>query len=58
MLGLRERGTGALAEPDHRRRLAQLSTAQVRSVIARLIAGRSRFPAITDQLLLLLGEQL
>jgi hypothetical protein len=58
MFSLRERGDAALTEPDSRRRLAQLSTAQVRSVIARLIAARSRYPAITDQLLLLLGEQL
>jgi hypothetical protein len=30
----------------------------VRSAIARLIAGRSRYPATTDDLLFRLGEQL
>jgi hypothetical protein len=58
VFSLCEDGQAALTEPDNRRRLAQLSTTQVRSVIARLIALRPRCPAITDQLLLLLGEQL
>ncbi len=39
-------------------RLAELSTAQIRSVIERLIVARPRFRAIDDELLFLLGEQL
>jgi hypothetical protein len=58
MLTLRERGDAALAEPNCRRRLADLSTVQVRYVIARLMRSRSRYPAITDELLLRLGRQL
>jgi hypothetical protein len=58
MFSLRERGQAALSEPATYRRLAGLSTAQVREVIARLIAARPRYPAITDDLLFQLGEQL
>jgi hypothetical protein len=57
MFSLCERGQAALRQPASRRRLAELSTAQVREVIARLIAARSRYPAITDDLLFQLGEQ-
>jgi hypothetical protein len=68
MLSLRESGEAALAEPRCRQRLADLSTAQVREVIARLMRLRAnqqeifppdrRYPAITDELLLRLGRQL
>jgi hypothetical protein len=36
MMGLRERGTGALREPDVRRRLAELDDAQILEVAGRL----------------------
>jgi hypothetical protein len=58
MFSLRERGTAALAEPQTRRRLAALSTAQVQVILARLMALRPKYPAIDDELLFLLGEQL
>jgi hypothetical protein len=58
MLSLRERGAAALREPNTLRRLSELSTAQVREVIARLIKLRPRYPAIDDDLLLRLGDQL
>jgi hypothetical protein len=58
VFSLRERGDAALAEPDCRRRLAEISTTQVREVIGRLIAVRPRYPAITDELIFRLGEQL
>jgi hypothetical protein len=58
MLALRERGVAALAEPDCQRRLADTSTAQVREILARLMALRPAYPAIDDELLFLLGEQL
>jgi hypothetical protein len=58
MLALRERGAAALAEPDCQRRLADMSTAQVRDILARLMALRPAYPAIDDELLFLLGEQL
>jgi len=53
-----QRGAGALAEQACQRRLAELSTAQIRSVIERLIVARPRFRVIDDELLFLLGEQL
>jgi hypothetical protein len=58
MLALRERGAAALAEPDCQRRLADTSTAQVREILARLMALRPVYPVIDDELLFLLGEQL
>ena len=58
MFSLRERGAAALAERDCQRRLAELSTAQICIVLRRLIAARARFPAIDDELLFKLGEQL
>jgi hypothetical protein len=58
MFSLRERGTAALAESETQRRLAALSSAQVRDIIARLIMSQPRYPAIDDELLHLLGEQL
>jgi hypothetical protein len=58
MFSLRERGTAALAEPETRRRLAALSTTQVQVILARLMALRPKYPAIDDELLFLLGEQL
>jgi hypothetical protein len=38
--------------------LAAMSTAQVREILARLMALRPTYSAINDDLLLLLGEQL
>lgn len=55
---LRERGEVALRERDPRHRLSQLSIMQVREVIARLMRLRAKYPAISDDLLLLLGGQL
>jgi hypothetical protein len=58
MYSLRERGAAALAEPDTQRRLGELSGNQVREVISRLVKLRSKYPAVTDELLFQLGEQL
>jgi hypothetical protein len=58
MFSLRERGVAALAEAETRRRLAALSTTQVQVILARLMALRPTYPAIDDELLFLLGEQL
>ena len=58
MFSLCQRGAAALSERSCQRRLAELSTAQIRSVIERLIVARRRFRAIDDELLFLLGEQL
>jgi hypothetical protein len=58
MFSLCQRGAAALAERSCQSRLAELSTAQIRGVIERLIAARPRFRAINDELLFLLGEQL
>jgi hypothetical protein len=58
MYELRTYGLAAVAGPNCRRRLSDLSTAQLREVIGRLIQLRPRCPAITDELLFTLGEQL
>lgn len=55
---LRTHGLAALERPSCRRRLADVSSAQLRDVIAALIRVRPNYPTITDDLLLKLGEQL
>jgi hypothetical protein len=56
MFSLREYGAAALAGPHFQRRLAELSPDQVRECIVRLDRLRPKYPAITDNLMLLLGE--
>jgi hypothetical protein len=58
MWGLRTKGIAHLHEPNCRRRLSELSTAQLHKVIARLIQLRPEYPAITDELIFQLGEML
>ena len=58
MYELRTLGLAALAGHNCQRRLAELSTEQLRDVIGRLMQVRSRYPAITDEVLLRLGDQL
>jgi hypothetical protein len=58
MYVLRTFGLAALAGPNCRRRLGELTEGQLGEVIERLIAMRTRYPAITDELLFQLGEQL
>ena len=58
MFSLRERGAAALSEKVTQSRLAELSTDQIHIVIERLVAAQSRYPAIDDELLFLLSEQL
>jgi hypothetical protein len=55
---LRTQGASAIQRPDCRQRLAAISTAQLRAVMAELIRLRPKYPNITDDLLLTLGEQL
>jgi hypothetical protein len=55
---LRTHGLTALEHPSCLRRLSAVSTVQLRDVIARLIRLRPKYPAVTDDLLLKLGEQL
>jgi hypothetical protein len=52
----RTKGAAALEAPNCQRRLASLSTAQVGEVIEALDRLRPKYPAITDDLLLLLAE--
>jgi hypothetical protein len=58
MYELRTHGVTALGRPNCQRRLGDLSTIQVREVIERLTRLRPRYPAITDELLLTLTDQL
>jgi uncharacterized glyoxalase superfamily metalloenzyme YdcJ len=52
---LRTHGLTALEHPSCLRRLDDVSTAQLREVLARLIKLRPKYPAIADDLLLKLG---
>jgi len=60
MVGFRSKGVAHLQEPNCRRRLAELSTAQLREVIKQLIYCRKTYPGrdpgIGDELLLKLEE--
>jgi hypothetical protein len=56
MYKLRTYGLAAIAGPNCQRRLADLSDAQLRQVIERLDRLRTKYPAITDNLLLSLAE--
>jgi len=58
MYELRTDGVKALGRPNCQRRLGDLSTIQVREIIERLTRLRARYPAITDELLLTLTDQL
>jgi hypothetical protein len=53
---LRTHGIAQLEKPNCRRRLGDLSTQQVRDLIAALIRLRPNYPAITDELILKLGD--
>jgi hypothetical protein len=55
---LRTHGLPNLKQPNCRRRLADLSTAQVRELIATMIQLRAKNPTITDALISTLGDQL
>ena len=55
---LRTYGLAHLANSNCQRRLADLSTFQMRELIAALIQLRPKYSSITDELLLKLGEQL
>jgi hypothetical protein len=58
MYELRAHGVAQLAKTNCRRRLDQMSPAQLREVIERLSELRPQYPAISDDLLLQLGERL
>jgi hypothetical protein len=55
---LRTYGIAQLAKPNCRDRLSSLSTRQLRELIAALMRLKPKYPAINDELLLKLGEQL
>jgi hypothetical protein len=55
---LRTLGLAALAGSNCRRRLAEVNREQLHEIIRRLMCLRPRYPAITDELLFQLGEQL
>ena len=56
MYELREDGVAALATRGCQRRLAAISSDQALAVIARLNNLRARYPKITDQLILRIGD--
>jgi hypothetical protein len=58
MFSLRERGVGALVEPDCRRRLTDLSAKQLEEVTVRLARMRGKYPKITDELMSLIVDLL
>ena len=55
---LRTYGVAQLSNPSCRRRLADLSTNQMRDLIESLLRLRSQYAAITDELIGVLGDQL
>jgi hypothetical protein len=55
---LRTHGLAQLNESNCRRHLFDLTTDQVRELIAALMRLRSAYPTITDELLLKLADQL
>ena len=55
---LRTYGLAQLAKENCRRRLSDLSTKQLRELIAALMRLRPRYPMINDELLLKLGDLL
>jgi hypothetical protein len=58
MYELRTLGLAALAGPNCRRRVSELSPEQICEVIGRLDRLRPNYPAITDDLILTIGELL
>lgn len=58
MYELRTYGLAALAGPNCKRRLNELSKDQAAEVIVRLNDMRSKYPAITNDLLVQVGELL
>jgi hypothetical protein len=58
MYELRTLGLAALSGSNCRRRLSELNREQLHEIIRRLMSLRGRYPAITDELLYHLGEQL
>ena len=55
---LRTNGLAQLAKENCRRRLSDLSTKQLRELIAALVRLRSQYSMINDELLLKLGDLL
>ncbi len=55
---LRTNGIAQLAKPHCRGRLADLSTEQVRELFDALIRLKPKYPAITDDLIRRIGDQL
>jgi hypothetical protein len=53
---LRTYGIPQLGKPNCQRRLSDLSTKQGHELIAALLRLRPRYPAITDELILKLGD--
>jgi hypothetical protein len=58
MYEFRTYGLAALAGPNCRCRLSELSKPQLAEIIERLVALRPKYAAITDELLFQLSEQL
>jgi hypothetical protein len=58
MYELRTYGIAAMAGQNCKRRLSELSPDQLVEVIGRLMNLRPKYPAITDQLIYVLGKKL
>jgi hypothetical protein len=53
---LRTYGVPQLAKPNCRGRLSDLSTEQLRELLAALMRLRPKYPAITDELIMKIGD--
>lgn len=56
MFSLLSRGVAALSEPITKQRLSELSKDQVADIGMRLHGLRAKYPTVTDQLIVKIGE--
>ena len=56
MFSLCQRGVAALSEPTTKQRLSELSKSQLADVAVRLHRLRVKYPTITDQVIIKIGD--
>jgi hypothetical protein len=56
IFSLRSRGIAALSEPTTKERLSELSKSQLADVAVRLHRLRAKYPTITDQVIIKIGD--
>jgi hypothetical protein len=56
MFSLCQRGVAALSEPTTKQRLSELSKSQLADIAVRLDRLRAKYPTITDQVIIKIGD--